>query len=153
MANTTNRSYPKPVATNHVSDDVLLLQAAFDAIDADMAAAYVALANRSLVGHTHAIADVTGLQAALDGKSPTGHTHTLASLTDVVNAAGAATGWLLVKASDGTWIPASPSAALGTITVAIGSVTGLTAALAAKAATTDLAAAVAPLNHALFGGL
>ena len=32
-------------------------------------------------GHTHAVADVTGLQTALDGKSATSHTHTFASLT------------------------------------------------------------------------
>lgn len=36
----------------------------------------------SVVGHTHAISDVTSLQAGLDGKSATGHTHVIADVTD-----------------------------------------------------------------------
>jgi hypothetical protein len=36
----------------------------------------------SVVGHTHAISDVSTLQTSLDGKSATGHTHVIADVTD-----------------------------------------------------------------------
>lgn len=39
------------------------------------------LAGKSNTGHTHTIANVTGLQAALDGKASTAHTHTIANVT------------------------------------------------------------------------
>lgn len=39
----------------------------------------------SVVGHTHAISDVTSLQAGLDGKSATGHTHVIANVTDAAD--------------------------------------------------------------------
>lgn len=42
---------------------------------AAIAAANAAIATKSPIGHTHTIANVTGLQTALDGKSPVGHTH------------------------------------------------------------------------------
>jgi hypothetical protein len=37
-------------------------------------------------GHTHTIAQVTGLQSALDGKTPWGHTHTIAEVTGLQGA-------------------------------------------------------------------
>ena len=41
------------------------------------------LANRSVIGHTHAITDVVGLQSALDGKTSIGHTHLSSDITDL----------------------------------------------------------------------
>jgi hypothetical protein len=40
-------------------------------------------ARYSQLGHTHAIANITGLQSELDGKSATSHTHAFAALTDI----------------------------------------------------------------------
>ena len=37
-------------------------------------------------GHTHTIANVTGLQTALDGKAASGHTHTIANVTGLQTA-------------------------------------------------------------------
>lgn len=39
------------------------------------------LANKTDIGHTHAIANVTGLQTALDGKASTSHTHAASDIT------------------------------------------------------------------------
>ena len=47
MANTTNRSYPKPVNSNLVSEDVNLLKQAFDMIDVDVANLLLALAGKA----------------------------------------------------------------------------------------------------------
>lgn len=50
------------------------------------------LTNFSVIGHTHTIANVTGLQAALDGKQAAGsyaaasHTHTIANVSDLQGA-------------------------------------------------------------------
>lgn len=44
-------------------------------------ATQAALDGKSDTGHTHTIANVTGLQGALDGKSPTGHTHAVGDTT------------------------------------------------------------------------
>lgn len=73
------------------------------------------LAGKSNTGHTHTIANVTGLQAALDGKSATGHTHTIANVTG------------LQAALDGKASTAH--------THTIANVTGLQAALDGKSAT------------------
>lgn len=53
-------------------DDIGAQPAGSYATDAELAAG---LATKADDGHTHVIADTTGLQAALDGKSATGHTH------------------------------------------------------------------------------
>lgn len=42
--------------------------------------------NVSLAGHTHTIANVTGLQTALDGKAASSHTHTIANVTGLQTA-------------------------------------------------------------------
>ncbi|MCB1423177.1 MAG: hypothetical protein KDJ69_12075 [Nitratireductor sp.] len=80
------------------------------------------LAGKSNTGHTHTIANVTGLQAnldslqtAVDGKAATGHTHTIANVTG------------LQTALDGK--------AASAHTHAIANVTGLQAALDGKSAT------------------
>lgn len=39
-------------------------------------------ARYSQLGHTHAVADVTGLQTALDGKAASNHTHTASQISD-----------------------------------------------------------------------
>ncbi|RWX72601.1 pyocin knob domain-containing protein [Mesorhizobium sp. M2A.F.Ca.ET.039.01.1.1] len=65
---TANRGYQLPFADNELAVDVLRLISAFSAIDVDVANMLVSIGQRSLVGHTHVIADTTGLQAALDSK-------------------------------------------------------------------------------------
>ena len=49
MANTTNRAYPKPVASHLVSADLPLIQQALDMIDVDVAAALLAMTIMSFV--------------------------------------------------------------------------------------------------------
>ncbi len=43
----------------------------------------------AVVGHGHAISDVSGLQTALDGKAAVSHTHTANQITDFASAVGA----------------------------------------------------------------
>lgn len=145
MADTANRGYPLPTPANDINTEVFVLIAAFSAIDADVASLTSSLANKSDVGHHHALADVDGLIAALAGKMSADATFSIEDLVDVNVGAGAPTGWLLVKQADGSWVPLSPSAAFEAVTVAISAVTGLSEALAALAlqsSLTDLATTV-----------
>ena len=57
------------------------------------------ISGKADVGHTHAIADISGLQTALDGKSDTGHTHSYLPL-----AGGTLTGSLTIDPA-GTTAP------------------------------------------------
>lgn len=64
--------------------DTLNELAAALADDADYAATITAaLATKSVIGHGHAIADVSGLQTALDGKSNAGHGHSITDIADL----------------------------------------------------------------------
>lgn len=74
-----------------------------------------ALGGKADTGHTHAIAQVTGLQAALNGRALTGHTHTTEQVDGLV-------GLLAGKADTGH-------------THTMAQVSGLVAALAGKAGT------------------
>jgi hypothetical protein len=79
-------------------------------------ATQAALDGKSATGHTHTIANVTGLQGALDGKSPTGHTHAVGDTTGLQTALDAkaakvgaedieitdTTKGLILKSPDGT---------------------------------------------------
>jgi len=112
MANTTNRSYPKPVEENNVSDDVLLLQQAFDMIDDDVAALLASLAGKANLSHGHAMADITGLAAALALKAAADHAHAFDDLSDVSSTAAAPNGYVLQKASGG-WVPVPVNSIIG----------------------------------------
>lgn len=78
------------------------------------------LADKSNVGHTHAIADVSGLSGALSGKSPTGHTHVAADISDSTTV-----GRNVVRAADSAAARAAIGA--GTSSLTLGT-TGSTAA-------------------------
>ncbi len=129
MSNTTHRSYPKPVPENFVSDDVVLLQQALDAVDGDIHLLFAAIAGLAPINHEHVIADVQGLSAALADKSDAGHSHTLEALSDVGGTIAAPAGSLLVKLVDGTWGPASPASVVGLHEHVIEDVVNLQAAL------------------------
>jgi len=144
MATTINRNYPKPVASNNVSDDVSLLQSALDMVDGDIQALLDGLGGKASVSHSHAIADITGLQTALSGKASTSHAHSLDDLTDVSGMAGAAIDYLMVKTATG-WQPSSLAAALGVHGHTIAQITGLTDMLNAKATILYVDGAVANL--------
>lgn len=101
---TSNRNYPVPTAPNFIEDDFPRVATALSMIDADIAALMTSVAQRSLIGHTHQISDVTGLQAALNGKVAVGTTYTLAGLSDVSGASGAASKQVLKFVGD-KWQP------------------------------------------------
>jgi hypothetical protein len=129
MSNTVHRAYPKPVPTNNVSDDVLVLQQAMDLVDGDIHLLFAAIAELAPVSHEHVIADITGLSAELAGKAAVDHTHTLEDLSDVGGTVAAPAGYLLVKQSDGTWGPASPASVVGAHQHVISDVVNLQTAL------------------------
>ena len=85
-----------------------------------------ALTGKSNTGHTHAIADTSGLQAALDGKQPSGsyaaasHTHTTSQISDSTT-----TGRAVLAAVDAA--AARTAIGAGTSSLALGS-SGSTAA-------------------------
>lgn len=81
---TANRGYQLPHPSNLVSDDINRLIAAFNAIDADVATAILAIAGKAAATHGHVINDVAGLQSALDGKMVAG---TAGVLTAIAGAA------------------------------------------------------------------
>jgi len=85
-------------------------------------AVQAALAGKADTGHTHTIANVTGLQAALDGKMSNG-SFTLDGLTDV-SATGASDGQSLVF-NQGSWGPATVAAGSAAVTDATTSAKGV----------------------------
>lgn len=100
---TAERDYQLPDPTNNLSDDVVRLIAALQAIDADAAALFAALAGKAELLHQHGFADIPGLQEELNGKAALGHAHALNDLSDV-DVAGAANGHL-IKRVGGLWVP------------------------------------------------
>lgn len=134
MALTEHFGIPKPVAdpTISIADEFYRLQEAWDVVDAAMKAILDNANGRAPGTHTHAISAVTGLADALAGKMPADTTFSLDDLSDVDGAAGAPTGYLLVKNSLGQYAPSAPSAALGAHGHLISEITGLSSALAAR---------------------
>lgn len=140
MANTSNRGYPKPVTSNFVSDDVLLLMQAYDMIDADIFAILTALNLKAPSVHSHAMSDITGLVTALGDKAPSNHTHDFDQINGVSGTAAAPDGYVLTKTSSG-WVPQAPATILGTHSHSIAQVTNLQTALDSKYDAAALAAA------------
>lgn len=103
MANTTNRSYPKPVNSNFVSEDVNLLKQAFDMIDDDVADLFAALSGKAASVHGHEISAINGLDAALAGKAAANHKHAFADLEGVSGIADAPNFYVLYKTTTG-WV-------------------------------------------------
>ena len=119
---TTTQNYKLPDGANNISDDVLRLIDALNAIDAGMAARITEIAGKAAVTHTHPIVQVTGLQNALDAKVDTSHTYSLDDLSDVD--ASVSTAGQYLGRSAGGWQPKA---------IPIADVTSLQASLDAKA--------------------
>lgn len=79
---TAKRNYPLPNVLSQ-REDIFRIVDALEAIGVDVDALIADAAGKSVNGHKHPIADVTGLQTVLDGKSPDDHQHALGALTDV----------------------------------------------------------------------
>jgi len=142
MATTPNRGYQLPAPGSKLKDDVLRLIAALGAIDTDVANLLLAMADKSNVGHGHAMAEITGLVAALGNKLDVGYHDALANLTDV-DIAGAANGMALLRQAS-KWIP---------VALQINNIAGLETALNGKATPADITAAVNALVAAAPGTL
>lgn len=98
------RNWPKPHETNNLSDDVLRLKAALDAVDSDVAAIILALAGKAATLHSHELTDIIGLATALASKAALNHDHAFDDLTDVT-VAGATNGQFLKRIAN-FWQPA-----------------------------------------------
>ncbi len=105
---TANQSYPLPNASNILSEDVLRLIAAIQAIDADLAQVVAQLAGLPTSGHTHSLSDVIGLVEALSAKAASDHEHSLNALTDVDTSSSTTNQFLMKSSTD--WIPAALAA-------------------------------------------
>ncbi|MBB3461973.1 hypothetical protein [Rhizobium sp. BK377] len=126
MNTTPNFNLPKPIDTADVDEEFYRLQLAWDMLDLILFSMVQQIAGKSNLGHGHAIGDIVGLVAALANKMDATRTFSLDDLTDVDGAAEAALNYLLVKGSDGKWMPSSASAALGAHQHAQGDIVGLT---------------------------
>lgn len=104
----------------------------------------------STAGHTHIIANVTGLQAELDGKVGTAHTHVIADVTNLSNELASKAGISHTHTlGDVTGLPAALADKAPLVhTHVIADTTGLQTALDGKSATTHLHTGVyAPVAH------
>jgi hypothetical protein len=104
----------------------------------------------STAGHTHVIANVTGLQAALDGKVGTAHTHAIADVTNLQNILDSKSGVSHSHTIGNiTGLPEALADKASLVhTHAIADTTGLQTALDSKSATTHLHTGVyAPVAH------
>lgn len=138
---TPNRGLPLPHQDNKLKDDVLRLRQALTMGDLDLGTLIDAVANRSLVGHIHAISDVTNLQSTLDGKSASTHVHALNDLSDV-DVSSSTSGQTLLKQGAG-WVPAA---------LQLGNVVGLEAALTARPTTVAMDAAILASKNSILNG-
>lgn len=139
---TANRNYPQLVPANDLRDDATRLVVTFQMIDADVHALFAGLAATAPADHGHGIAAIAGLQAALDARQSIDWRPALNDLTNV-DTTGATNGQVLGRIG-GAWAP---------LTLAIGNVGGLQAALDGKAATGHVHAIgdVAGLQNTLDG--
>lgn len=104
----------------------------------------------STAGHTHIIANVTGLQTALDGKAGTAHTHAIADVTSLSNELASKAGISHTHTlGDVTGLPTALADKAPLVhTHVIADTTGLQTALDGKSATTHLHTGVyAPATH------
>lgn len=150
MADTTHLAIPKPVDAHLVSDDVTVLQAAFDKIDLLLFNLTTALAGKANADHSHPMTAIDGLVTALNGKSDTGHTHTLEALSNV-DAESAVNGMLLIKSGSG-WVPITALSALGPHAHAITDITGLASQLVPTGTIVEYAGTTAPSGYLLCSG-
>ncbi len=144
MAATEHYGLQKPDEARFANEEFVQLQLTLDQIDAIMWTLQQSVNGKAALDHIHQMAQVQGLSAALDGKMPATRTFALDDLTDVDGAAAAAVGYVLVKSALG-WVPASPAAAIGAHQHPMSDITGLSDALATKAA-----ANVIPIGTSIF---
>lgn len=142
MTNTPNRNYPLVDPTHHVADDVMVLIAAFQAIDIDVNALIGMLSGKAATVHVHTIEQVTGLTAALAGKASADFRPSLGGLTNVDTAADTAEPGSILQKGPSGWIVGSPTTILGTHNHPIANIEGLTAALDSKLTASSLPASL-----------
>jgi hypothetical protein len=132
MTTTTHFNLPKPDDAADVDEEFIRLQGTLDLLDSILKTLQDLVDGKAAASHTHSIAQITDLATQLAAKMPASQTFKLDDLTDVDGADAAANGYVLVKSALG-WLPSSPIAALGAHGHTIAEITGLVAALAAKA--------------------
>lgn len=104
-AHESARGYPVPDEANKVAAEFPRLRLAIQSVATDVAGILTALATKSAIGHTHAIADVSGLSDALGAKMAASKTFALSDLTDTNIGSPIARQVLLFAA--GKWVPGS----------------------------------------------
>ena len=132
MAQTTHFGLEKPDITRNVDEEFYLLQDTLDALDAILKILQDGIAGRAPTTHGHPMDAISGLSLALAAKMSKDQTFKLDDLTDVDGADTAPAGYVLVKTPSG-WLPSSAVATLGEHGHTIAQITGLVAALLAKA--------------------
>lgn len=132
MAQTTYFGLEKPDIARNVDEEFYLLQDTLDALDGILKNFQDAIAGKASSTHGHSMDAISGLAAALAAKMPSNQTFELDDLTDVDGAEAAPAGYVLVKTASG-WQPSSAVATLGEHGHTIAQITGLVAALLAKA--------------------
>lgn len=153
-SNTPNYGWPKPDTEKDIDFEFYRLRdETLDAIDLALKAVQTLAEGKAAQNHTHPISAIQGLVDALNGKMAANRTFILDDLGDVTGAAEAPVNYVLVKTSEGTWVASSALAALGNHGHTISQITGLVAALLAKADAATVNASLAALNEAVSGRL
>lgn len=111
-----------------VDEAIDLLIAAWVMLDGILFGVDQLAGSKANAGHTHSLAQVTGLIDALAGKMPASTTFRLADLIDVTGADEAPAGYLLVKAA-GIWQVMSAAAAIGNHQHGVADIVGLNATI------------------------
>lgn len=130
MANEQTEHYliPKPNPSNNIADDVIVLQQAFDILDAVLASIAETLGNKAEGNHGHGLDAITGLVDALATKMSKDKTFALIDLTDVSGATEALDNYIMTK-SGNTYVFRSAASVLDQHTHAIANISGLQAIL------------------------
>ena len=112
MSKTEHYQLQKPEETKTVEQEIRNLQTVFDMLDAILHALRTDTDSKAANTHTHDFSGVHGLTKALSEKMDANKTFSLSDLSDVVGAAEAALGYILVKTAQG-WQAQSAAAAIG----------------------------------------
>lgn len=131
---TVHRYYPYSDGGEDSGEAALaLLHTALQMVDGDVQSLINLLGEKMAANATLPISQVDNLQTALNGKSASDHSHALNDLSDV-NVSEVGDKYLLGYRAASGWGPISVNAAFGDLSINVNNVSGLSTAMAGKAA-------------------
>lgn len=149
-SSTANYSFPKPDTDKNIDEEFYRFRdETLDLIDGAIKSVQTMAEGKAAQVHTHPMSQIQGLIDALNGKMAANRSFTLDDLGDVTGAADAPINYVLVKSVNGRWVASSALAALGQHGHTMAEITGLIAALNAKADGTAVNNVLVSLDQAV----